>query len=101
MPEKGGYLLICETSNATAYAGYVKYLFRIRCSEVNELMYIGCYGFDAALHSGYGVALPLQPCTLTIDGAKLYCCYPGCAACMNSGKVWIYMNFIMLANCTK
>ena len=55
--------------------------------EGYELRHIRLYGFYAALHCGYGVALTAKADTASHDGSKLTESYIRCAATVHARKV--------------
>ncbi len=77
--KEGCYLAVVESGYSAAYAGYKECEVGMVLGECDEFIYIGLDGFHTALHGGDGVALPLQPHALPIDGSKAfegYACSP-------------------------
>ena len=85
--EQRGNLVIGEASDAATYAGDEEGEGGVLLGKRDELINIGFDGLYAALHRGYGIALPLQSHALSHDSSKLAVGDVGRASAMHTTKI--------------
>lgn len=72
--EKRSNIVVVEASNATSDTCDIEKKVFVFGSEVEELVNIWFDCLHAALHSWYGIALPLQTDALSLYGTKVKMC---------------------------
>ena len=85
--EQGSNLCILEAGYTAPNAGYKKVKLGMRLGEPDEIIHIRRDGFNTALHSGYCIALPLHPHTLSPHCAETIKRYTGCATAMTTCQI--------------
>ena len=73
-----GDLRVSEASDSASYPGYIEGELWVLAGKVDEFVDVGFDGLYPTLHSGYGIAVPLESDSLSVDGPELFmgdtCC---------------------------
>lgn len=85
--EERGDLFGREAGNSTSDFGDEEAVPGVKPGERDELVDVGAYGFDPALHGGDGVGFTLQTDTLAPDGSEVFEGESGSASGMAACKI--------------
>lgn len=85
--EEQSDLFGAEAGNPTSDFGDEEAVLGVKPGERDELVDVGAYGFDTALHGGDGVGFSLQTDALAPDGSEVFEGESGSASGVAAGEV--------------